>query len=389
VGRLRRALGWAIDEGKQVDGVLSTEDLVATERALGGGAPFPAEAYPKLKLFAEISSRIEPPDGVPRCALGDALEAIAELAASLPPWPYAPAIEPLSFRALDYVRNAESIDREYRRNRPGWDAHGERSRRFIMDAVATLARRDVVWVLGAGRAYDLPLEELAESFGKVVLVDVDREAMEATLGARGGARRARFELHGADLTGIAAAWRTRARAAIDGAADAREGAARMRALFQSYVVSEPRPWAYLGGRPDLVVSQMVLSQLNEPLERYARRAYEDRFGVPLLEQPTLALANMLFAHRVQHDHLRFLRAHAPAAVLTSDVAERYTRRATTGDLEAVGDELLLLGTHRLLERVPHDLDIVRREEWRWDRAIPIDAEIGSRMRICALLLRAA
>jgi hypothetical protein len=390
VDRLRRALGWAIDAGKQVSGVLSTEDLIETERALGAGAPFPAEAYPKLKLFAEIAARIEPPEGVPRCTLGDALEAVAELASSLPPWSFEPAIEPLSFRALDYARNAESIDRAYRRNQPGWAAHGELSRRFIIDAVATLERRDVVWVFGAGRAYDLPLEQLAEAFGKVVLVDVDREAMETTLSALGATRRARFELVGADLTGIAAAWRARTREAIDGARDAREGAARMRALFHSYAVAAPRPWAFLGERPDLVVSQMLLSQLNEPLERYARRAYEARFAAPFLEQhANLALANMLFAHRLQHDHLRFLRAHAPAVVLTSDVAEHYTRLSTTGDLELAGDELLLLGAHRLPERVPRGLEIFRRDEWRWDRAIPCGADIGSRMRIGALLLRAA
>ncbi|HTA18763.1 MAG TPA: hypothetical protein VK989_05700, partial [Polyangia bacterium] len=269
VDRFRRALGWAIDEGKNVPDVLSLEDLAATERALGGGAPFPAEAYPKLKLFAEIASRIELPDGVGRCTLGDALEAVAELASSLPPWSFEPAIEPLSFDALDYARNAESIDREYRRNQRAWSAHGERSRRFIVDAVATLERRDVVWVLGAGRAYDLPLGELAESFGKVVLVDVDRDAMEATLSALGGTRRARVELVGADLTGIAAAWRARTREAIDGARDARDAAARMHALFQSYAVAEPHPWAFVGAPPDLIVSQMVLSQLNEPLERYA------------------------------------------------------------------------------------------------------------------------
>jgi hypothetical protein len=390
VDRLQRALRWAIDAGKQVSGVLSTEDLVETERALGGGAPFPAEAYPKLKLFAEIASRIEPPNGVTRCTLGDALEAVAELASSLPPWPFAPAIEPSSFRALDYARNAASIDREYLRNKLGWAAHGARSRRFIVDAVATLERRDVVWVFGAGRAYDLPLEELAEAFGKVVLVDVDRAAMEATLSALGAARRARFELVGADLTGIAAGWRTRTCEAIDGARDAREGAARMHALFRSYAVAATRPWAFLGARPDLIVSQMVLSQLNEPLERYARRAYEERFAAPFLEQrPGLALANMLFAHRVQHDHLRFLRAHAPTAVLTSDVAERYSRLATTGALELLDDDRLLLGAHRLAERVPHGLDVVRRDEWHWDRAIPFGSDIGSRMRIGALLLRAA
>jgi hypothetical protein len=387
VDPLLQALAWSIEEGKQVPGVLSTEDLVRLEQVLRGGAPFPAGHYPKLRLFAQILARLKVP-GAPTCTLGDALEAIASRASSLPPWPFVPTVEALSFRELNYAVNAAGIDREFRTNREGWIAHGKRSRRFISQALERVHGGGTVWVLGAGRAYDLPLDELAGHFRKVVLVDIDRAAMEETLLTIDEARRARFELVAADLTGIAAAWRSRTLEAIGEARDARAAAERMHELFLGYVVSEEQPWRFLGDAPELIVSQMILSQLNEPLERFARRAFEERFGLPLLAQhPGLELANMLFAHRVQQDHVRFLRRHAPAAVLTSDVAEQYTRLAATGEAELVGDELLLLGAYHLTERIPRGLAVVGQEEWPWHRALPRPAGVGSRMRVGAVLLR--
>ena len=148
---LGRALAWALAEGKQVPGIITTADMERLTQALSGG-PFAPELYPKLRLFVQIVWRIELPPGVPTCTLGDALEGIAELDAALPAWPFEPAVEPVSFRALEYAENAAGLDRAYRSHRLGWDAHGERSRRFIRGAFAAVEGRDIVWVLGAGRA---------------------------------------------------------------------------------------------------------------------------------------------------------------------------------------------------------------------------------------------
>ena len=397
--RLGRALAWAIDEGKQVPGTLSTEDLVHLKQELAVGRPFPSALYPKLRLFAQIVWRIELPDPANDCTLADALDAITELASSTPssarasvtPWSFTPHVEAATFEELSYAAGAEGIDREYRNNREGWAVHGEHSKRFVCDALQDLVPGKVAWVFGAGRAYDLPLPELAEHFERVVLVDIDREALEATRGTLDASLRARFELVAADLTGVAAAWRARTLAAVRDASDAREAARRLDELYRGYVVADESPWSFLGEGADLIVSQMLLSQLNEPLERFPQRLYEERFGVPLFAaRPDLRVENMLFAHRVQHDHLRFLMRHAPAAVLTSDVAEQYTQRGLSGAVEPVGDELLLLGAYRLAERIPRGLEILRQKQWQWQRAIPrLAGQVGSRMRVGALLLRGA
>src|SRR5580658_747197 len=89
--RLCRALAWAIAEGNQVPGVITTEDLVRLERALRSGKPLAAEHYPKLRIFSQLLWRIEVPDASLKCSLGDTLEAIAERASALPAWSFAPA----------------------------------------------------------------------------------------------------------------------------------------------------------------------------------------------------------------------------------------------------------------------------------------------------------
>jgi hypothetical protein len=389
--RLRRALAWAIDASKEVPGVLSTRDLARLDEALSRDAPFPTALYPKLQLFAQILWRVPPPAALPRLGLGDALEAVAERASSLTPWPFAAAVEAQTFRALGYDDNASGLDRERARHREGWAAHGEASRRFIGEALGAVGGGGVAWVLGAGRAYDLPLDELGARFDKVVLADIDGAALEATLATVEPSRRARFELVAADLTGIAGTWRARTNAAIAGALDAREAADRLGRLFASYAVVEESPWRLLGERADLIVSQMVLSQLNDFLERFPRQLYAARFGASLHgRHPELRVANMLFAHRVQHDHLRFLRRHAGAAVLTSDVSEQLERLAPGGVLEPVGDELPLLGAYHLAERVPVGFQVDEERQWTWARVVPTPAHPrGSRMRVTALRLAAA
>jgi hypothetical protein len=388
VNSIRRALERPIAEGKHVPGVISTRDLVRLDRALGSARPFPPELYATLRLFVQISWRIGLPDASRRCNLGDALEAIAELASALPRWPFASSVEPRAFHALEYVLNADGLDHQYRSNVEGWGAHGERSKAFIREALRTVGGGRTAWVLGAGRAYDLPLPELAEAFDEIVLVDIDRGALEKTVGALEPSLRRRFELVAADLTGIAEPWREKVLEAVRGARDARAAAERLEELYCGYVVGDDRAWGALGAGADLVVSQMLLSQLNDSLERYPRRLYEDRFGMRLFERhPRLRAANMLFAHRVQHDHLRFLRRHARAAVLTSDVAERYTELNAFDEIAPVGDEMLLLGAYRLAERVPQGLAVAREDEWYWHRVVPRgEGQVGSRMRISALLL---
>jgi hypothetical protein len=388
-GRLRRALAWAIEAQREVPNVISTRDLARLDEALARDAPFPTELYPKLRLFAQILWRTGLPAPLPRLGLGDALEAIAERAA-VAPWPFLAGVEPRTFRELGYEANAAGLDRERGRHRAGWTAHAEESRRFIIDALDGVGGRGVAWVLGAGRAYDLPLDALAERFETVVLADIDGAALEATLGTIAASRRARFELAALDLTGVAATWRARSDEAIGGARDARHAAERLEGLYASYAVVEPRPWSRLGDRADVVISQMVLSQLNDSLERYPRRLYEERFGAPLFDShPELRVANMLFAHRVQHDHLRFLRRHG-AALLTSDVSEQLERLGPAGAPEPVGDELPLLGVYRLAERVPHGLEVASQRDWTWTRAVATSAHPrGSRMRVTALRLAPA
>jgi hypothetical protein len=59
-----------------------------------------------------------------------------------------------------------------RRQSRAWDPHLQRTRDIIERALDTVPGRRTVAVLGSGPLFDLPVETLAQKFGRVLLVDI-------------------------------------------------------------------------------------------------------------------------------------------------------------------------------------------------------------------------
>lgn len=78
---------------------------------------------------------------------------------------------PVIFRSMGYLSSTTQVQGRYRRCRKAWTPHLEQTRRFIREVVNGCSTRRKVVVLGAGMLHDIPLEELAQCFQKVVLVD--------------------------------------------------------------------------------------------------------------------------------------------------------------------------------------------------------------------------
>lgn len=58
-----------------------------------------------------------------------------------------------------------------RRQTRAWTPHAERTSALITQAMSAIAPRRTVVVLGSGPLFDVPVETLAQAFGKVLLVD--------------------------------------------------------------------------------------------------------------------------------------------------------------------------------------------------------------------------
>lgn len=78
---------------------------------------------------------------------------------------------PQAQRRLGYLRDSIWLMSRARRCRRAWAPHLEASRAVMRAAIAACERRDTAVVLGSGLLLDVPLEDLAASFRRVVLVD--------------------------------------------------------------------------------------------------------------------------------------------------------------------------------------------------------------------------
>jgi hypothetical protein len=289
------------------------------------------------------------------------------------PWTFDPTVDPHAFDLLGFAEASAGIARTQRENREGWWAHARRNKAFILDAAARVERPRLAVVLGAGKTYDLPMQELAQRFDRVVLIDIDADALAAII--RGRALGPRVEARPMDVTGVTA----RLARGIDAALNSSSVEASLEALCRSYRLASAPQLLPAGERADLLVSGMVLSQIGLQPKLAAKRLFERRFG-PIARESE---ARWSFAWdelelRLQQDHVNALTEQADLAVLTSDVVHHATQ----------GESWSVIGAERLEERVPAFLEILMRGSWSWPRIrARANGRGGVRTEVGAALLR--
>ncbi len=107
---------------------------------------------------------------------------------------------PPPFKRMGYLKELIAMDARHKRCRDAWTSHLRECHELIGKAMAGIEHSKVT-VLGSGLLLDIPIEELAAAFEKVVLVDiVHLPAVEKRVRAF-----ANIELLSADVAGIAEA----------------------------------------------------------------------------------------------------------------------------------------------------------------------------------------
>jgi hypothetical protein len=72
---------------------------------------------------------------------------------------------------MGYYSDQSGILRRYRRERDGWNAHLQNTRKFALEAMSGKNRKSAA-VLGSGWLLDVPVEEMSRYFEKVYLYDI-------------------------------------------------------------------------------------------------------------------------------------------------------------------------------------------------------------------------
>jgi hypothetical protein len=281
-------------------------------------------------------------------------------------WLFEPKVDAHAFELLGFAESSAGIARTQRENREGWWAHARRHKAFILDAAARVEHPRLAVVLGAGKAYDLPLEELAKRFERVVLVDIDAEALAPTRTAtiRDAVLRGRVELRPMDISGVTA----RLALGIEAALSSSAPEPALESLCRSYRLAAPPRLLEAGEHAELIVSGLVLSQLGLQPKLAAKRLFERRFGpIPRESELRWSFAWDELELRLQQDHVNALADQADLAVLSSDVVHR-----------SGGQAWSVIGSDRLEERLPAFQEIVARASWSWPRVRgAVETDVGA------------
>jgi hypothetical protein len=346
----------------------------------------PNEHFELIVDFARTMYRIGQLDpSLPQVNLGDALTALSLVPQPAEPrWIFDTRIDADAFAKLQFRETSVGIGRAQRENREGWRSHALKNRAFIEEVVRQTQGRGLAVILGAGHAFDLPLVELAKSFEKLVLVDIDAEALNATVAGalKDPGLRARTELRVLDLTGVNGQLVQRIDEAVASAANAAEARDRLEALCWTYRLAAPPLLLPPEHRADLLVSSCVLSQVAWPQRVYARRVYERRFSsVPGPLELRWARHFTYLELRLQQDHLTSLAGVAEQVALTCDVVNNVTVLDAAGTERTSGQIVPTLGVPTLLERVPKLFRIGGHASWEWHRYKATRTARGSRMDV--------
>ena len=372
---VERALDWYADEvGRAEKRPISAAQAADLRAVMRGEQPLSPGQIEVLVTFAHTMFLVgQKAPEVPGCVLGDALTVLSALGTNASerwPWQWDPALDAEAFTKLEFSQRSVGIAKAQRANREGWWAHARRNRAFIEQAVSGCAQRELAVVLGAGQAFDLPLPELARDFARLVLVDIDGAALDTTISStlKDPGLRARVEARVLDLSGINGQLVRAVDQVMAGSGGADEIAAELAQLCRSYWLPERPRLLGANERADLLISDLVLSQIAWPQRVYALRLYEQRFGklggeaerrwiVPWWE---LEL-------RVQQDHISSLAGAAEQTVLSSDVISRPTLLDAAGVERETGQRIFALGVASLLERIPRSFQVEQHAAWQWSR----------------------
>jgi hypothetical protein len=370
-----RALAWYVDEvSLAAKPPISAAQAAALQAVMRGEQPLQPGQIEVLVTFAHTMFLVgrKAPE-LPTCVLGDALTALSALGTNANerwPWTWDLALDQEAFAKLAFSETSAGIAKAQRANRDGWRVHARQNRAFIEEAASGCAGKGLAVVLGAGQAFDLPLPELARAFERLVLIDIDGAALEATIAStiQDSGLRARVEARVLDLSGVNGQLVRAVDEVMGGSGGAAEIAAELAQLCRSYWLPE-RP-ALLGAneRADLLVSDLVLTQIAWPQRVYALRLYEQRFGKLTGDaERNWVMPWWELELRIQQDHITSLAGVAERVVVCSDVISRRTQLDPAGVERETGEKTFALGVASLHERIPRSFRIDHHAAWQWSR----------------------
>ncbi len=161
-----------------------------------------------------------------------------------------------------------------------WRPHIEMSRQGILAAARLVQTPRTALVLGAGRCIEIPIAGLARRFERVVLVDLDREGLQASIAGLPEPLRRKVELRFSDVTSFAEPLMEETARVVAESPQSSSAIGGLRSLYERMETLQRPPDL---PRADLIVSSLVLSELFRYPSTFAARLFRERFDEDLAD----------------------------------------------------------------------------------------------------------
>ena len=161
-----------------------------------------------------------------------------------------------------------------------WRPHIEQSHRGILEAARLVQEPGTALVLGAGECREVPLQELAQRFDRVVLVDLDEASMSRAVARLPEPLRRVVDIRVSDVTSFAEPLMKATARIVNRAQTASQAFTELESLYGSTETLRRFPDL---PQADLVVSSLVLSELARYPSTYTAQLLNETFGSDLAE----------------------------------------------------------------------------------------------------------
>ncbi|MBX7067233.1 MAG: hypothetical protein K1X28_08385 [Parachlamydiales bacterium] len=281
---------------------------------------------------------------------------------------------------IEYVRadSDELISDKETTPDPFYQDHFRRTKEAICRAFEGLKRRALV--VGVGAAQDIPLEELAMTFDKVRLVDIDLRYIRKAIELLPEELQGKFELEEADICGFLAELSQKAEELIAEKVAYREFVKRILDLLPTL---RKEKYAYQENEYDFVCSALVGSQIGGVVFGYLDAISKRAYGVPFVPPERKDHEIARFMNNIQIDHLKelFQLTRPDGRVYFADHYSLKKVVFLRGDMETSTEELEripLPGAQEVQAAAQQIFCVLSKEYWNW--GLPTDEWIEKKLR---------
>jgi hypothetical protein len=193
------------------------------------------------------------------------------------------------------------------RNNNAYNELKENSRDMILGATKGILQKNAVLIFGAGYCIELPLRELAERFDKVILVDVDKKAMQTAIDLLSDELKKKCTCIEYDLTGIFSNFSIELMHLERRTLNAHEIQEKINILLNKYALLAETQTGRIAAifkekyHPSFVISSLLISTLGPVFVDEITRVFPKLTKDPLLESILSLSVN------IQKGHLLLLR----------------------------------------------------------------------------------